>query len=51
MNNFFDLYGIVWTQLISDIITGIISYIVYHHSLGKLMSESKTVADECGAVN
>lgn len=51
MNHFFGLYGIVWTQLISDIITGIISYIVYHRSLGKLMSESKTVADECGAVN
>lgn len=41
MNHFFGLYGIVWTQLISDIITGIISYAVYHHSIGKLMSESK----------
>ena len=41
MNHFFGLYGIVWTQLISDIITGIISYAVYRHSLGKLMSESK----------
>ena len=40
MNHFFGLYGIVWTQLISDIITGIISYAVYHHSIGKLMSES-----------
>ena len=38
MNHFFGLYGIVWTQLISDIVTGIISYAVYRHSLGKLMS-------------
>ena len=38
MNALFGLYGIVWTQLISDIITGIISYAVYRHSLGKLMS-------------
>lgn len=41
MNHFFGLYGIVWTQLISDIITGIISYLVYRHSLGKLMRDSK----------
>lgn len=46
MNHFFGLYGIVWTQLISDIITGIISYAVYHHSLGKLMSESKKEFEE-----
>ena len=39
MNHFFGLYGIVWTQLISDIITGIISYAVYRHCLGKLMSK------------
>ena len=38
MNALFGLYGIVWTQLISDVITGIISYAVYRHSLGKLMS-------------
>ena len=41
MNHFFGLYGIVWTQLISDIITGIVSYLVYRHSLGKLMRESQ----------
>ena len=46
MNAAFGLYGIVWTQLISDIITGIISYIVYRYSLGKLMSESKTELKE-----
>ena len=38
MNAIFGLYGIVWTQLISDIITGVISYIVYYKSLKKLMS-------------
>lgn len=46
MNHFFGLYGIVWTQLISDIITGIISYAVYRHSLGKLMSKSKNKPQE-----
>ena len=38
MNAIFGLYGIVWTQLISDVITGVISYIVYYKSLKKLMS-------------
>ena len=38
MNHFCGLYGIVWTQLISDIITGIISYCIYRYSLSKLMS-------------
>ena len=46
MNHFFGLYGIVWTQLISDIITGVISYLVYRHSLKKLMAESKTVLED-----
>ena len=41
MNYFFGLYGIVWTQIISDIITGIVSYAIYRHSLGKLMEKSK----------
>lgn len=40
MNAAFGLYGIVWTQLISDIITGVISYIVYRNSLKKLMNEA-----------
>ena len=46
MNHFFGLYGIVWTQLISDIITGIVSYAVYHHSLGKLMKEAENEPKE-----
>ena len=46
MNAAFGLYGIIWTQLISDIITGIVSYIVYRHSLGKLMSESENQLTE-----
>ena len=40
MNAAFGLYGIVWTQLISDIITGVISYIVYRNSLKKLMKDA-----------
>ena len=40
MNAAFGLYGIVWTQLISDIITGVISYIVYRNSLKKLMNDA-----------
>ena len=40
MNAACGLYGIVWTQLISDIITGVISYIVYRNSMKKLMSNS-----------
>jgi Na+-driven multidrug efflux pump len=42
MNGIFGLYGIVWTQLIADVITGVISYIVYRKSLNKLMSNGKT---------
>lgn len=40
MNHLFGLYGIVWTQLISDVITGVISYAVYRGSLKKLMTKS-----------
>ena len=39
MNRLFGLYGIVWTQLISDIITAVVSYALYRHSLGKLMKD------------
>lgn len=39
MDKLFGLYGIVWTQLISDIITGVISYIIYRRSLKKLMTD------------
>ena len=38
MNGLFGLYGIVWTQLISDLITAVVSYALYRHSLGKLMT-------------
>jgi Na+-driven multidrug efflux pump len=41
MNHFFPLYGIVWTQLITDVVTAIVSYAVYRRSLGKLMTEEK----------
>ena len=41
MNSIFGLYGIVWTQLISDVITAVISYALYRRSLGKLMKASE----------
>jgi Na+-driven multidrug efflux pump len=37
MNYLFGLDGVVWTQLISDILTVIISMIVYHVSYNKLL--------------
>ena len=42
MNSIFGLPGIVWTQLISDVITAIISYAVYHASVKKLNVGAKT---------
>ena len=45
MNHFFGLYGIVWTQLISDVLTAVISYAIYHRSLGKLMKPEEKVAE------
>jgi len=43
MHHFFGLNGIVWTQIISDVLTGVISYTVYRRSLGKLMNVPKGV--------
>lgn len=45
MNRLFGLYGIVWTQLISDVITGVISYAVYRRSLGKLMKNEENTQE------
>ncbi len=45
MNSIFGLDGIVWTQLISDVITGVISYAVYRKSLKKLMSNAENNAE------
>ena len=39
MNYLFGLYGIIWTQLISDALTTVISFIVYNHSYKKLNGE------------
>jgi len=36
MNHLFALDGIVWTQLISDALTTVISFIVYHHTYKSL---------------
>jgi Na+-driven multidrug efflux pump len=43
MNAAFGLYGIVWTQLISDVITAVVSYALYRHSLGRLMKAADGV--------
>ena len=40
MNSLFGIDGIVWTQLISDIITAVISFAVYKYSYGKLIQNS-----------
>ena len=45
MNSFFGLYGVVWTQLISDVITMVISYLVYRNSLKKLMKGSEKTSE------
>ena len=36
MNHLFGLYGILWTQLISDTITIVISFAVYRRAYSKL---------------
>ena len=40
MNHFFGLIGLVWTQLISDAITSLISYAFYMRCYGKLVKKS-----------
>ena len=42
MNSLFGLYGLVWTQLISDIISVIISYIIYERTYKKLLKNKIT---------
>ena len=41
MHHFFGLYGVVWTQLVSDGITSLISYGVYRSSYKKLFAEQE----------
>ena len=41
MHHFFGLYGVVWTQLVSDGITSLISYAIYRHSYKKLFAEQE----------
>ena len=41
MHHFFGLYGVVWTQLVSDGITSLISYGIYRHSYKKLFAEQE----------
>ena len=40
MNYLFQLDGVIWTQLISDILTAIISFVVYHISYTKLIKNA-----------
>ena len=49
MNHFFGLYGVVWTQLIADSITGAISYYVYHRSYEGLLKKRELHLEEAAA--
>ena len=49
MNHFFGLYGVVWTQLIADSITGGISYYVYHRSYEGLLKKREMHLEEASA--
>ncbi len=44
MNATFGLFGVVWTQLLADSITGIISYIVYKKSYQGLLDKKKILS-------
>lgn len=46
MNYFFGLYGVVWTQLVSDVITTVISYVIYRRSYKKLIFEGEITLKE-----
>ncbi len=43
MHHFFGLYGVVWTQLVSDGITSLISYGVYRSSYKKLFAKQEAL--------
>ena len=43
MHHFFGLYGVVWTQLVSDGITSLISYAIYRQSYKKLFAEQEAL--------
>lgn len=36
MNHFFGMYGIVWTQLLADALTAVVSFWIYHRTMGRL---------------
>lgn len=44
MHHFFGLYGVIWTQLISDGITSLISYGIYRASYNKLFKKQQELA-------
>ena len=39
LNYFFGMTGIIWTQVIADIINVIVSYIIYHKEIGKITAK------------
>ena len=41
MNSLFAMEGIIWTQLISDVITTVISFIIYFRAYKKLLDKSE----------
>ena len=45
MNAVFGLFGVVWTQLIADSITAVISYLVYKRSYDKLLLKNENIAE------
>lgn len=46
MNSIFGLYGIVWTQLVSDCLTTGISFFVYHRTYKTLEMKSNTKSEQ-----
>ncbi len=42
LNHIFGMYGLVWAQVVSDVLTVIISYAILHHDMRKwTVSEGK----------
>ncbi len=50
MNHFFGLYGIIWTQLVSDALTSVISYAVYRSSYKKLFAKQEAAEANLGEI-
>ena len=46
MNHIFGLYGIVWTQLVSDVATTAISFLIYHYTYKRLEGVTDQIPDD-----